>query len=77
MFETVIGSGIPHSIEEYVERCFAALDLDWTRHVRTRPGYVAEYQMLVSDPRTIKRLGWEPAVSLQEGLRMTVAGIER
>ena len=44
---------------------------------RDRPGTSEIYELIADNRRAREVLGWEPAVSLQEGLRMTVAGIER
>jgi len=44
---------------------------------RDRPGKSEIYELIADNRRAREVLGWEPAVSLQEGLRMTVAGIER
>jgi GDP-D-mannose dehydratase len=34
--------------------------------VNFRENFVAEYQRLVSDPRTMHELGWHPKISLRE-----------
>ena len=70
VFEATIGSGETHSVREWVERCFAHVGLDWRQHVRAREGFVPEYRRLVSDPTTIRSLGWTPTVPLDELARM-------
>jgi GDPmannose 4,6-dehydratase len=72
VFDAVIGSGQAHSILEWVQLCFAIAGKDWRNHVRLRPGFVPEYRRLVSDPRTIRALGWEPRVGIDELARMMV-----
>lgn len=72
VFEAAIGSGEPHAIREWVEACFSAAGLDWRAHVEVRPGFVAEYHRLVSDPTTIRSLGWRPRVEFQALARMMV-----
>jgi dTDP-glucose 4,6-dehydratase len=44
---------------------------------RDRPGTSEIYELIADNRRARDVLGWEPAIPLQEGLRMTVAGIER
>jgi GDPmannose 4,6-dehydratase len=71
--EAVIGSGRSHSVQEWVERCFAIAGKDWRDHVRVPEGFVAEYRRLTSDPATIRSLGWEPTVGIDELARMMMA----
>jgi GDPmannose 4,6-dehydratase len=72
--EACIGSGEAHPIQEWVEACFAAVGKDWRRHVDVRPGFVPEYARLVSDPATIRSLGWAPAMSFTDLARAMVRG---
>jgi GDPmannose 4,6-dehydratase len=69
-FEATIGTGEVHSIRDWVEACYGCFGLDWRRHVRTREGFVPEYRRLVSDPTTIRSLGWSPTVGLSDLARM-------
>jgi GDPmannose 4,6-dehydratase len=73
VFEAAIGSGEAHSIRAWVERCFAVAGLDWRAHVDVRQGFVPEYPRLVSDPTTIRALGWASRVAFDEVARMMVA----
>jgi GDPmannose 4,6-dehydratase len=70
VFEAVIGSGVAYSIRDWVEACFAAVSRDWHTHVRSKQGFVAEYQRLVSDPSTMLGLGWRPKVGFAELARI-------
>lgn len=63
VFETVIGCGTAYSIREWVSYCFQKVGLSWEEHTILREGYVAEYNVLVSDPSLIQQLGWEPKTS--------------
>ena len=72
VFEAAIGSGTTHTIQEWVETCFRLVGRDWREHVQVREGFVSEYQRLVSDPSTIRSLGWEPRVGFDELARMMV-----
>ena len=60
VFEAVIGSGITHSIENWLEQCFGIIGEDWHDYVHLKKGFIPEYTRLVSDPRTIQSLGWYP-----------------
>lgn len=71
----VIGTGRTHTVRELVEAAFAAVGLDWERHVVTdrslhRP---AEVDLLCADPKKAReQLGWEPSVSFEELVAMMV-----
>ena len=54
-----------HSVQEFVEETFSALDLDWRQYVKydTRYDRPAEVDLLIGDPSKAKNaLGWEPKV---------------
>jgi len=70
--EAAIGSGVAYRIRDWLEVCFTAAGLDWTKHVRVRQGFTPEYQRLVSKPDSIHALGWQPQVSFIELARMMV-----
>jgi GDPmannose 4,6-dehydratase len=63
VFEAVIGSGEGRSVEEWLEACFSRTGRDWRAHVRTKPGFRAEYPRLVSRPDRLRALGWRPRVT--------------
>ena len=71
--KAAIGSGVAYSIQNWLEQCFSVIGKDWKRHVRLKEGYVAEYPRLVSDPSTIRSLGWSPKVGFAELARMMMA----
>jgi len=64
IFETVIGSGIAYAIEDWLIICFRHFNLDWKNYVVINHSYKVEYDILVSDPRTIFSLGWKPDVDI-------------
>jgi GDPmannose 4,6-dehydratase len=67
IFEAVIGSGVSHSIKDWIELCFGLAQIqDWEKHVQVRTGFVSEYQRLISNPATIKSLGWTPLIGFSE-----------
>jgi GDPmannose 4,6-dehydratase len=72
VFEAAIGTGVTYTIENWLERCFQQVGRNWRDHVRLREGFVAEYRSLVSDPATIRALGWSPTVSFDALAEMMV-----
>ena len=72
-FEAVIGSGKAYAIQDWIKICFDMVNLDWSNYIRKKEGFVTEYEILVSDPRLIKSIDWEPAMGINElaGLMFT------
>ncbi|MBC7749499.1 MAG: GDP-mannose 4,6-dehydratase [Methylotenera sp.] len=64
VFECVIGSGEAYSIKKWLEICFSMLHMDWNDHFLPKENYKPEYSILVSDPGTIKKLGWKPKTDI-------------
>ena len=65
----VIATGETHSVQEFLERVFAKLDLDWQEHVIIDPRYFrpTEVDILVGDASKARgELGWEPTVAFEE-----------
>ena len=65
-FESVIGNGIGHSIKDWLDECFAIAGLPWQPYVQQQQGFTPQYQRLVSNPETLHRLGWRPAVNFSQ-----------
>jgi len=72
VFEAVIGSGVTYSIQDWLEQCFGIVGRDWRDQVRIREGFRTEYAKLVSEPTTIRSLGWAPEVSFAQLAEMMV-----
>lgn len=70
----VIGTGVLHSVQEFVEAAFAHVGLDWRAHVRLQAGSRPTGGLpLVADARKARAdLGWEPATKLNELAAMMV-----
>ncbi|MBF0230750.1 MAG: GDP-mannose 4,6-dehydratase [Desulfamplus sp.] len=66
VFESVIGTGEPHTIEEWLNICFASIGKDWRKYVKLRDGFIPEYKRLFSNPKTIHSLGWIPKVDFAQ-----------
>ena len=78
----VLASGGTHSVEELVTQAFAHVGLEWRNHVVVDESLKrgkAELHDLVGDPsRARAQLGWQPAVSFEELVRLLVdAELER
>ncbi len=71
----VVATGETHAVSEFLEEAFSYVDLDWRDYVVQDPRYMrpAEVDLLVGDASKAGReLGWEPAVSFRELVRMMV-----
>jgi GDPmannose 4,6-dehydratase len=72
----VIATGKTHSVRECVEVAFDQAGVnDWERYVVIDPAFVrpAEVDQLIGDPSKAKRdLGWEPATSFEQLIRLMV-----
>lgn len=71
----VVATGETHSVREFVQETFAALDLDWEEHVSYDERYErpAEVDLLIGDPAKARaQLGWEPKVRFQELVKIMV-----
>jgi GDPmannose 4,6-dehydratase len=65
VYECIIGSGKPYSIEEWIAVCFGMIKKDWNEYVELKQKFAAEYNILVSDPKLIKSMGWEQRVKFE------------
>jgi GDPmannose 4,6-dehydratase len=71
----VIATGKTHSVRQFCERAFGALDLDWQQYVVADSGFTrpAEIDLLLGDAsKARERLGWEPQVPFAELVRQMV-----
>ena len=66
LFETVIGSGMSYSIQNWLEECFRLIDQDWRNYVKLKEGFTSEYKRLVSNPKLINSLGWFPVIDFSQ-----------
>lgn len=69
----VIGTGVAHTVRNFVKATFSHLDLDWREYVRVDSNLLrpAEVKHLVADSSKGRNvLGWEPEVNFQELTRM-------
>ena len=71
----VIATGEAHSVKEFPEEVFAALDLDWRACVEIDPYYyrAAEVDDLQGDAsKALRCLGWQPKVTFPELAKLMV-----
>jgi GDPmannose 4,6-dehydratase len=71
----VVATGETHSVQEFLERVFDRLKLDWHKHVQTDPRYLrpAEVDLLQGDASKARRvLEWKPQVNFQQLVEMMV-----
>ncbi len=67
VFEATIGSGVAYSVEDWIAECALLLGVDRTDFTLvSKPDFTPEYRLLVSDPTTIRSIGWEPRVGFRE-----------
>lgn len=71
----VVATNETHSVREFVEETFSALDLDWKQYVKHDARYErpAEVELLIGDPAKAKRqLNWEPKVRFKDLVKLMV-----
>lgn len=60
IFEVTIGSGISYSIEDWIKIAFRKINVSYENYIELNKDYINEYEQLVSNPKTIFKLGWKP-----------------
>lgn len=71
----VIGTGVAHTVEEFLKHCFNYVGLNWQNYVRIDPSLIrpAEVDHLLADARKARvKLGWEPKITFQKLAEMMV-----
>jgi GDPmannose 4,6-dehydratase len=71
----VVATGETHSVREFLDIAFGAVNLDWQQHVEFDPRYLrpTEVELLLGDPTKAKqKLGWELSVTFEELVRLMV-----
>ncbi len=71
----VIGTGVTHTVQQWVEESFAAVDLDWKKYVKKDPKLVrpAEVNQLTANSSKARReLKWNPQVDFHQLVKMMV-----
>jgi GDPmannose 4,6-dehydratase len=73
VFEAVIGTGVAHSIMDFLVECFAQAGLPMDPHVELLNNFRPEYSKLVSNPKTINGLGWKAKTDLKTLVKILLA----
>ena len=71
----VIGSGVSHSVQAFVEEAFSYVNLDWKKYVKIDKRYFrpTEVESLVADSSKAKKeLGWQPKVTFIELIKIMI-----
>ncbi|MFC1990705.1 GDP-mannose 4,6-dehydratase [Chloroflexota bacterium] len=71
----VIGTGITHSVEEFLKEAFDYANLDWKEHVKVDKRYIrpTEVVVLIADTaKARKELDWNPKITFKELVRIMV-----
>jgi GDPmannose 4,6-dehydratase len=71
----VVATGETHSVQEFLERVFDRLELDWRKYIQTDPRYLrpAEVDLLQGESAKARRLlGWQPKINFQQLVEMMV-----
>jgi GDPmannose 4,6-dehydratase len=69
----VIGTGVSHSVKDFVEAAFRNVGLDWQQYVEIDPRYYrpTEVENLVADAsKARKKLGWKPKTTFENLARI-------
>ena len=66
IYEAVIGSGIAYSIKDWIKYCFDKYSLRWEEYILLDESYKSEYEILISNPKLINKIGWNPRLSMYE-----------
>lgn len=64
--EAVIGSGKAYRILDWLSYCFERVGLNWEDSVVLQENFIPQYQILVSDPKLMMGLGWQPGTDMYQ-----------
>jgi len=72
LFESVIGNGQAYSIEEWIKNCFFIINKNWKDFVIEKNDYIAEYNILVSNPIKLFNIGYSTEIDIINLAKMMV-----
>ena len=75
-WEAVIGTGIAYSIGDFISTCMEVSGLKMDDHVIRQSGFKAEYLSLVSNPETIRSLGWNAKTDFSGLVRIMLGKVK-
>ena len=70
--EAVIGSGKAYRIKDWVETCFNLINKDPEEYIIEKPSFDPEFKILVSDPKLIFSIGYQPRTDMPELANMMI-----
>lgn len=73
--EFVVGTGVVHSVREFLEEVFSYVELDLEKHVRIDPKYLrpTEPANLIADPtKASEKLNWNPRVRFGDLVKIMI-----
>lgn len=72
--EFIVATGKLHTVREFAEIAFGALDLDWSAHVRANPGVLIKKRSILcgNSAKLRIRTGWKPTVTFREMVEFLV-----
>jgi GDPmannose 4,6-dehydratase len=73
--DLVVGTGIAHSVRDFLDAAFGVVGLDWQNYVEIDPKFYrpAEVDYLQADITKLREtIGWEPEISFEELVREMV-----
>ena len=73
VFEAAIGTGVAHSIMDFLTECFEQVNLPMKSHVEFLSNFTPEYYTLVSNPHTINQLGWKAKTDLKDLVKILLS----
>ena len=71
----VVGTGVTHTVQDFLEEAFGYVNLDWRKYVEVDPKYFrpTEADCLLADNRKMRQqLQWEPRITFKELVRIMV-----
>ena len=70
----VVATGIPHTVRQFAELAFAAVNLDYRDYVKVRPGVLTKrIETRLGDASRLRRdTGWKPTVDFEQMVALMV-----
>jgi len=71
----VIGTGVTHSVREFVEIAFNTLNLDWKKYVKINQEFFRpseKIELRANPTKAIKNLHWKPEIKFEEMVQRMV-----
>lgn len=71
----VIGTGVTHSVREFVEIAFNTLDLAWQKYVKVNQEFFRpseKIELRANPMKATKNLGWKPEIKFEEMIQRMV-----